>query len=102
MITSLKDEGGRIIAYCEWRLLGPSGLEVPSGEYIWINDCWVHKEYRMTNRINLIIDKIMALVPTARYGYFQRKAKNDKVRIFTREQFQRRRMSYDPLITGEL
>lgn len=102
MITSLKDGDGKIIAYAEWRLVGPSGLEVPSGEYVWINDAWVHPDFRLTHRINRIIDEIMRLTPTARYGYFQRKDYNDRVRIFTREQFERRRSAYDSLINKEI
>lgn len=95
MITNVKDSDGKIIAYCEWRLVGPSGNEVPNGEYIWINDMWVHPSYRFKNQINRIIDEIMRLVPQAKYGYFQRKDKNMKLHIFTRDQFERRRMTYN-------
>ena len=101
MITSLKDNDGKIIAYCEWRLVGQSGQEVPSGEYIWLNDCWVHDGYRMTHRINRIIDEIMRLVPNAKYCYFQRKDVNNKVHIYSRRQWERRRMTHDPLIKGD-
>lgn len=101
MVTSLKDTEGRIIAFCEWRLVGQSGYEVPNGEYVWVNDCWVHEDYRMEKRINRIIDEIMRAVPQAKYCYFQRKNKNEKLRIFTREQWERRRMSYDNLIQGD-
>jgi hypothetical protein len=101
LLTSLKDNDGRIIAYCEWRLVGPSGQEVPSGEYVWVNDCWVHKEFRMTGRIERIIDEILRSVPQARYCYFQRKNVSEKVHIYTREQFERRRMAYCKLVKGD-
>lgn len=101
MITSLKDNAGRIIAYCEWRLVGPSGAEVPSGEYVWVNDCWVHKDFRMTNRINRIIDEIIRKVPHVKYCYFKRGKRNERIHIYSISQWERRRMSYDNLIQGD-
>ena len=102
MITSLKDAEGRIIAYCEWRLVGQSGYETPNGEFIWVNDMWVHEDYRFKNRVNRIIDEIMRLVPQAKYCYFERKAKNKHLHLFSRSQWERRRMAYDKLVTGEI
>ncbi len=101
MITSLKDQDGKIIAYCEWRLVGQSGQEVPSGEYIWINDCWVHEDYRHTHKVGRIIDEVVRIVPNFKYGYFQRKDYNDKLRIFTKNQWERRRQVYDSLVKKE-
>jgi hypothetical protein len=101
MVTTLKDDAGKVIALCEWRLVGQSGQEVPSGEYIWVNDCWVHEEFRMKHRINRIIDEIMRTVPTAKYCYFQRKDVSRKVHLYSRSQWERRRNSYDNLIKGE-
>lgn len=95
MITTLKDGDGKVIAYCEWRLVGPSGYEVPNGEYVWINDCWVHWSFRMKNKIKRIIDEVMRAVPMAKYCYFQRKNVDEKIHIWTRDQFERRRMAYE-------
>ena len=95
MITSLKDTDGKIVAYCEWRLVGNSGLEVPSGEYIWVNDMWVHPAFRNHGKVNRIIDEIMRDYPQAKYCYFQRKDVSDRLRLYTREQFERRRMAYE-------
>lgn len=95
MITNLKDNHGKIIAYCEWRLVGQSGYEVPNGEYVWINDAWVHPEFRHLGKIERIIDEVMRSAPSAQYGYFQRKDHNEKLRIFTKQQFERRRMTHD-------
>ena len=102
MITTLKNEQGYVIGYCEWRLVGKSGLEVPNGEYVWINDAWIHQEFRMTHKINRIIDEIMRLVPTAKYAYFQRKDVSKKIHIWTRSQFERRRNRYDKLLKGRI
>lgn len=101
MVTTLKNEDGYVIALCEWRLVGASGYEVPNGEYIWINDMWVHEDYRHIHKVNRIIDEIMCLVPEAKYAYFQRKNKNERLRIFTRAQWERRRNTHDIMIKKE-
>ena len=92
MIAVKKDKEGRVIAYCEWRLVGQSGYECPNGKYVYVPDIWVHSSTRHQHLINEIIDDVMALVPQAEYCYFQRKDYNNKVRIFTRSQMERRRM----------
>lgn len=95
MITKLMDTDGKIVTYCEWRLVGASGLEVPSGEYIWINDLWCHPAFRHQGKVNRIIDEIMRDYPQVKYCYFQRKDVSDRLRLYTREQFERRRMAYE-------
>lgn len=102
MITALKSPDGFIIGYCEWRLVGQSGLEVPCGEYVWVNDCWIHPSVRFRGGINRIFDEILRLAPTAQYGYFQRKDVNETVHIWTRTQFERRRMEYSKLNKGKV
>ena len=95
MVTTLKDTDGKIIAFCEWRLVGRSGNEVPSGEYVWINDCWVHPSMRFAGKIGRIFHEVLESAPSAKYGYFQRKNVNDTIHIWTREQFKRRAKVYD-------
>jgi len=95
LLTSLKDNEGKIISYCEWRLVGESGLEVPSGKYVWVNDFWVHEKYRNKNKVNRMIDEIMRIVPQAEYVYFQRKNVSDKIHIYSRSQMERKRNAYE-------
>lgn len=101
MVSFVKDYDSKIIAFIEWRLVGPSGHEVPSGEFVWVNDIWVHPNFRHTNRIGRMIDEVMRAVPHAKYCYFQRKEYNRKLRIHTRSQFNRRRLIYDKLMIGD-
>jgi hypothetical protein len=98
MITTLKDDIGRIIAYCEWRLVGQSGYDKEDGEYVWINDIWVHQDFERTKRINRIIDEIMRIAPSAKWGYFVRGKYGFRKKMFSREQFERRRNTYDALV----
>jgi hypothetical protein len=103
MITTLKDYDGKVITFCEWRLVGPSGYDMENGEYVWINDIWCHPSHRNRYKVNRIIDEVMRMVPDAKYCYFQRKKKNERVRIYTRTQWERRRHAYDPeLIIKEI
>jgi len=92
MLTKSHDSEGRIIAYCEWRLVGQSGYECPNGKYVYVHDIWVHESVRHQNLVNEIINDVMTLVPQAEYCYFQRKDYNERVRLFTRSQMERRRM----------
>ena len=99
MVTSLKDEDGKIVCYCEWRLVGKSGFDKVNGEYIWVNDLWVHPKYERTSRINRIIDEVMRMVPSATHCYFKREKYNGRIKMFSREFWQRRRQSYEPINT---
>lgn len=101
MITSLKDEDGRIICYAEWRLVGKSGFDVECGEYVWLEDLWVHPAFERTKRIGRIIDEILRIAPSAKYGYFKRGKYGFRMKIFTREMWERRRATYDELISKE-
>ena len=101
MITSLKNDDGLIYAFCEWRLVGKSGYDMENGEYIWVNDMWVHPKYRGQNKVSRIIDEIMRDVPQAQYCYFQRKAVNNKVHMYSRRSWERRRNAYDSQLIKE-
>lgn len=96
MITTLKDHtDGKIVAYCEWRLVGESGQEVPSGRYVWVQDMWCHPSFRSQGKVNRIIDEVMRVVPQADYVYFQRKDVSNKVHIYTKRQMERKRKVYE-------
>src|SRR3990167_4911615 len=99
MVTSLKDIESKIIAYVEWRLVGQSGFDKQNGEYVWINDIWVHNNHRNNNLINRIIDEVMTLAPLAKYCYFRRLKRNENLRMYTQSSFQRRRHKYQ-LVEG--
>jgi hypothetical protein len=101
MITTLKDLDGKVVCYCEWRLVGPSGYDCENGEYVWINDMWIHETFRNKYKVNRIIDEVMRICPQANYCYFHRKNKNDKIRIYTRSQWERRRHAYDSQLIKE-
>jgi len=84
MITSLKDNDGKIISYVEWRLVGQSGFDREDGEYVFISDFWIHELHRGGVKIGRLIDEIMRLAPSANYCYFQRLKRNEKLRIYSK------------------
>jgi len=96
MVTRFTDKlDGKIVAYCEWRLVGPSGYECENGKYVWVNDLWVHPSFRNKYKVNRMIDEIMRIVPQAEYCYFQRKDVSNKVHLYSRSQMERKRHSYE-------
>jgi len=94
MLTNLKDNDGRIIAFTEWRLVGQSGFDKQDGEYIWVEEIWVHQNYRGKHLINRMIDEIMRISPSAKYCYFNRLKRNSNLRMYSRPAWQRRRQAY--------
>ena len=93
MLTKYHDEDGRIIAYCEWLRVGASGYTQDNGDYIWVQDLWVHESFRFQHRVSDFIDEVMKKVPDAKYCYFNReKLGENRLRIYTQAQMERRRM----------
>lgn len=87
MVTVIPDEQGRIIAYCEWRQVAKSGMDKFRGEYVWVNDLWVHPKHRNKGLIAQIIDTVLYKAPDAQFGYFKRAKYNGRVRMWKRENF---------------
>jgi len=91
MITTSKDENGKVIGYCEWRRVGQSGFDVLNGPYIYVADIWIHKDYRGMGFLIKLIDKILVLSPGAVACYFTHKKYGDRMsRLWKREKFERR------------
>ena len=97
MITTLKDELGKVIAFCEWRLVSKSGFDKIDGEYVWVNDTWIHPDYSF-KRLNRLIDEVMSKVPpSAKYAYFLRGKYKDRMKMFSRKYWEKRRQAYAPI-----
>lgn len=91
MITTVKDDSDRVVAYAEWRQVGPSGFDVLGGAYIYIAQLWIHDDYKNTGLISEIITQILQAAPEAKHGYFNRKKYGDRMsKVFNRESFENR------------
>src|SRR3990167_7928307 len=55
MIFSLKNEQGFIYAYIGWETVDKEGKNKNDSEYLYINDLWIHPQYRKGKIINLFI-----------------------------------------------
>ena len=89
MMTTLKNDEGYIISYIEWRQVGQSGFDKLYGEYIFVNDLWVHPEYRHHHMIEEMISRILMNAPEAQYCYFIRRKYNDRMsKLWKRASFE--------------
>ena len=74
MVSTVKDESDKVIAYVEWRQVGQSGFDKLRGEYVWSNDIWLHDNQRLKwsvfrELIRDVFDKAIG----AQSLYFRRK-----------------------------
>jgi hypothetical protein len=88
MIFKITDDDDRIIAYTECWQVGPSGLPKYMGEYLWIQDIWVHPKYEHQGYIVRMIDDILKAGSELEYCYWTREKYNGrKSKTYTRQQF---------------
>ncbi len=90
MVTRIQDDKEFIIAFMEWRQCGQSGFDKFQGEYIFVNDLWIHDENRDKGLLQEMISDVLMKAPEARYCYFLRRKYRDRMsRLFKRDQFER-------------
>ncbi len=88
MISVSSDDSGRVIAYIEWRQVGQSGFDKFRGEYIWINEFWIHEEYRRGKIFSKLVNAILFKAPHAKWCYFKREKYLGRMsKLYTREHF---------------
>lgn len=88
MISVSKDNDERVIGWIEWRQVGQSGFDKLHGEYIWINDFWIHEEYRRGDVFRQLVNAILFKAPSAKWCYFKReKYKGRMSKLYKREDF---------------
>ena len=90
MVSASHDEDGKVIGWVEWRQVGQSGHDKYHGEYVWIQEIWIHRDYRGSHIFYDLIDKIMTLATDAKYAYFTHAKYNDRMsKLYTRKQFEK-------------
>jgi hypothetical protein len=88
MVTTIEDYDEKVIAYMEWSTVGPSGYPKPYGDHLFVNEVWVHRDFRSKGLLQEIILKVISLVPYVKFGYFTRRKYGGRVsKLYTREQF---------------
>src|SRR3990167_6646636 len=72
-----------------WQV-GQSGLPKPFGEYAWINDIWIHEDYRHQGLIEQLAKKVCDKLPELKYWYFKRQKYGGRIsKLYTVQQFKR-------------
>ena len=88
MISVSKDDEGRVIGYIEWRQVGQSGFDKFRGEYVWVNDFWIHEDYRNGYVFIQLVNSILFKAQDAKWCYFRRGKYHGRVsKLYTREHF---------------
>lgn len=88
MVSVSKDDNGRIIGFIEWRQVGQSGFDKFQGEYIWINDFWIHEDYRRGHIFRDLVNQVLFNAPEAQWCYFKREKYNGRLsKLYSRSHF---------------
>lgn len=90
MISNCFDESGKVVAHVEWRQVGQSGFDKLQGEYVWLENLWIHEGYRGKGILQRLISDILEKAPDAKFAYFTREKYGKRMsRLFKRESVER-------------
>lgn len=90
MISVIQDIDDKVIGYVEWRQVGQSGFDKVGGEYVWLQNLWIHHEFRGRSILQQLIADVLAKSPEAKYGYFTREKYDNRMsRLFNRASVER-------------
>jgi len=89
MISSIKNNDGCIVAYIEWYSLNPALLHDDHGNYLWVQDIWIHEKLRGKNIIRNLIDEILKSKYSNHIQFIRwRNDKHNRVsKVYTIERF---------------
>ena len=73
MIAKIHNKNGLIQAFIEWRQVGQSGFDKFRGEYIWINDLWMHESLKNSwETYRDLMNQVLFKAMDGQWVYFQR------------------------------
>ena len=85
-IESIHNEDGYCIAYCEWTPRDKHGNEDFSGEYVFVNEMWVHPVERGYSMVKDIVKKVIEKYPHGKFTYWKRRKYSERVKLFSKGQ----------------
>ena len=86
MISTIADWDKKIVGIVEWRQVAESGFDKPHGELIWVQNLWIHPDFRGKRVLEKLIADILISAPEAKWGYFTREKYGDRMsRRFSRK-----------------
>lgn len=92
MVTTCRDEDGKIVAFIEWGEVAKSGMPKLDGEYVYVRHVWCHRTVPISVALKTLVPKMDRLAsPNVKWVYFARQKYYGRVsKRYTREEFLRR------------
>lgn len=88
MIAKIHDSDDKIIAYLEYWQVCKSGFHKAYGEYMWVQDAWIHEGHRGKGLLRQMVEQQLFEHPEIQYGYWKRHKYNERIsKVMTRERF---------------
>ena len=73
MIDTIKNSDGYIVSYIEWEIVDSNGKFKTGGEYVYIQNIWIHENFKNVGLIGKMSEKIYEHPHSqkAKYVYWQ-------------------------------
>lgn len=95
MIEVKKDKQEKVVSYVVWQLVNEKGHFDKHGKFVWVDDLWIHPDYRNNGIIREFINKITEK-SGANYCYFKRKKYDGRMSIYRKFNiYTRRKICWD-------
>jgi hypothetical protein len=82
MIYKNHDELGKVQAYIVYYQINKDKKLDENGEYIYVEDVWVHESVRKTNILKLAINCVIPLFSKVKYLYWVRHKYGDRMSLY--------------------
>jgi len=86
MLETIKDNDGKVVAYCEWNLVDKKGHTDSQGKYVFVRDMWIHETIKGVKSIRDFIDMIGLRAPSAAWVYWERKKYGGRIKMVKRRE----------------
>lgn len=86
MFETEKVAGVLIYAFCEWWPVNLKGEPDKNGRYAFIDEVWIHKDYRGNGVLRRIIHKAAQRHPQIDQLYYHHRKHNYKFKQYSRKQ----------------
>ncbi len=73
---------GKVIAYVDYQIVDSFGHLSELGQYCWVNECWVHKDFRKRKILNWFVEREHLKWPTVKWLYYKRRKYGDRIRQY--------------------
>ena len=87
MIDYLLDPKGNLKGVVDFWIVDKNGKLDDKGEYVFINEWYINPPYRHQGLIAVFAERVIKRVPWAKWGYFERRKHNNRVRIYSKRRW---------------